>query len=135
MAMLNFKYFEKVSTTTTLPTGAASGCKGITYGVTYYDGLNNPTISFSQTVNWCYDGTKITSVTHTHGTKTYQGFYKYNGLLADNHSGGVGKTSFYAYSQANMCETVPGFGCNWYIYPSVTETVYGNGTFSASVTK
>lgn len=113
--------------------GFASGCKGITYGVTYYNATGGVDMGYSQTVNWCYNGTKITSVSHTHNPVISQPLMKYNGLLADTHSGGVNSTSYTAYSEASMCEFTPGFGCVWYRYPQVTETVHGNGTFSSNV--
>src|SRR5215211_1589596 len=88
----------------------ASGCKSRTDGVNVYNHYGNLILRYQQKVNWCYDGTKITSVSHTHTGTVYIVGWKYNGLIADNHWGGVNQSYFRAYSQAHFCGSV---GCSW----------------------
>jgi hypothetical protein len=109
---------------------AAGGCKSITYGTQFYNANGQIIIKYSQKVDWCYDGTKVTSVSHTKTPTVYIPTWRYNGLINHTHSGGVGQTSYRAYSQASFCSYIA--TCVWYLYPWVDETVRGNGTFSGS---
>lgn len=111
---------------------AGGGCKSITHGVAYYDATNFKVFQYAQRTDWCFDGTKITSLSHTHLPSVYAPLYKYLGLIGHTHSGGVGQASYRAFSQANFCAYAPLYGCYWYRYPWVDQRVYKNGTFSAS---
>lgn len=124
----NFEYTTNVGTQTT----AASGCKSYTLGSNFYNALGQLVASYAQVIDWCYNGSTITSVTHRHVPVVYRSLYQYNGLVNDSHSGGVGKTSYNAYSQASFCEFVPNVGCWWYFYPNVNQNVYGNGTYNGT---
>jgi hypothetical protein len=75
-------------------------------------------------VNWCYNGSTITSVSHTKTPTVYSSLCGYHGLVGHTHSGGVGSTSYNAYS-------VAWFQCavNNNVYPWVNQWVYGNGSY------
>ncbi len=112
---------------------AAGGCKSLTNGVNIYNWVGQLVAMYSQKVDWCYNGTTITSVFHTHNNTVYHVFWRYNGLTSHVHSGGVGQTSYRAYSQASFCEFIPPNGsCIQYLYPWVDQTVRGNGTYSGT---
>lgn len=111
----------------------AVNCKSATWGVNIYDGVGVLIIRYQQKVDWCYDGTKITSVSHIKTPTVYRPIYKYNGLIGHIHSGGVNQSSYRAYSQASFCMFAPpATACIWYVYPWVDMTVHGNGTVSGS---
>lgn len=112
---------------------AASGCKSRTDGVDMYDAYGIRLFRYQQKVDWCYNGTTITSVSHVHTPTVYMFTWRYNGILAGGHvhSGGVGQASYRAYSQASFCQIV-GTVCTWYVYPWVDQTVRGTGTSSGS---
>lgn len=114
------------------PTLAASGCSSYTLGKNYYNATKVLVVSYSQKIDWCYNGTKITSVSHQHLAEVYHFLYRYNGIIGNNHSGGVGTASFRAFSQASFCEYAPLVGCVWNIYPWVEQTVYKNGSYGGS---
>ncbi|HSO10899.1 MAG TPA: hypothetical protein VLT51_00895 [Anaerolineales bacterium] len=109
---------------------AAGGCKSLTNGVNIYNGAGALALRYQQKVDWCYDGTKITSVSHVHTPTVYIVTYRYIGLIGHLHSGGVGQTSYRAYSQAHFCMWVG--ACVWNVYPWVDQTVRGNGTYTGT---
>ena len=112
---------------------AAGGCRSLTNGANIYNGFNQLVAKYSQKVDWCYNGTTITSVSHTHTGSVYNALWRYNGLIAHSHSGGAGQTSFRAYSQASFCNFLPVTGaCMQYVYPWVDQTVRGNGTYTGN---
>jgi hypothetical protein len=111
---------------------ASSGCLSYSLGKAYKNALGMFVLQYTQQITWCFNGSKITSVSHQHIPTVYFPLYKFNGIIGDNHSGGVGYSSFHAFSQASFCETAPLIGCVWYVYPWVDQTVYGNGNYSGS---
>ena len=112
---------------------AASGCKNLTNGINIYDNLNLLVARYSQTVNWCYNGSTITSVSHTKNPVSYTYIYKYNGLVGHLHNGGQSSTTYRAYSVAWFCERLENL-CFTHFYPAVDQTVRGDGTYSGSAT-
>jgi len=103
----------------------ASGCKSRTDGAQIFNQFGALLARYQQRVDWCYDGTKITSVSHVHTPSVYAPGWRYNTLKFDNHWGGVNQTSFRAYSQASFCLWLGVCTDNW--YPWVDQTVYGTG--------
>jgi hypothetical protein len=106
---------------------AAPGCGRFEYGVSMYNYFGWELWRYSQTINWCWNGSTITSVSHSHNPAIYVPGWSYNGLVSDHHSGGVGSTSFWANSRADMCLVNYGGGCLQHTYPWADQWVYGNG--------
>jgi hypothetical protein len=130
------EYFEEVriiqSPVSMLSVDAtlASGCKSRTNGENIYNAFGALLARYQQKVDWCYDGTKITSVSHVHTPTVYAPGWVYNGLIGHSHWGGVNQASFRAYSQASFCLNLG--VCTQYWYPWVDQTVYGTGNSSGS---
>lgn len=59
---------------------AASGCKSLTNGVNIYNGFGQLMLQYSQRVDWCYNGSTITSVSHTKTPVVYSPTCAYQGL-------------------------------------------------------
>ena len=111
---------------------AGAGCQGFTMGATRSDVFGNVLLSYSQRIDWCYDGTNVTWVTHSKTPAVYGTYIRFNGIIADNHSGGAGTPFFKAYSQADFCQFIPWGGCTWYVYPWVDQYVFGSGGTSGA---
>ena len=129
-------FFEEVRITrspATMPKADATlaiSCKSLTTGAQIFNPFGALLARYQQKVDWCYDGTKITSVSHTHTPTVYAPGWVYNGLIGHSHWGGVNQTSFRAYSQASFCLNLG--VCTQYWYPWVDQTVYGTGNASGS---
>jgi len=109
---------------------AASGCKGYTLGRNGYSAAGIKIWTYSWTINWCYNGSTITSVSK-YRTIWANGTWSFRGDISDNQSGGVGKTSYSHYAQGDFCLFDVGV-CVGHSYPWVNQTVYGNGTYTGS---
>lgn len=118
----NFTFMQTIS----------SGCKALTNGVNMYNALGNLVWSYSWKITWCYDGLKITSLTPQRIVNIYAPGYSFQGDITSNTSGGVNQWSYYQYKQGDMCFIDYGSNCAWHTYPSVEQTVYGNGNSSGS---
>ena len=108
----------------------ASGCRYRINGESIYNAFGALLARYTQRVDWCYNGTIITSVSHVHTPTVYPPGWMYNGLIGHSHWGGVNQASFRAYSQASFC--LVGGVCLQYWYPWVDQTVYGTGNSSGS---
>ena len=111
---------------------AASGCKSYTQGIYITDDFGAPIGRYAQKIDWCYNGSTITSKTRTRWGEVYEVTLKYNGHIGNSESGGVGQTYYYAWTQGSFCMWVPLVGCTINLYPWVEQYVYGNGTYSGS---
>jgi hypothetical protein len=111
----------------------ASGCKGYTLGRKGYSGIGVHIWTSSWTINWCYNGTTITSISQypTVWANYYWRFVRHTANTPSNPSGGIGKTSYSHYAQGEFC-FFQTYSCLSYSYPWVNQTVRGNGTYSGS---
>ncbi|MEO7838474.1 MAG: hypothetical protein ABIU06_03915 [Anaerolineales bacterium] len=109
---------------------AASGCKGYTLGRKGYSGIGVHIWTYSWTINWCYNGSTITSLSKypTVWANYYWRFVRHAG---ESQSGGVGQVSYSHYAQGEFCY-IPSANCLSYSYPWVNQTVKGNGTYSGT---
>ncbi len=108
----------------------ASGCKAYTLGRKGYSGIGVHIWTYSWTINWCYNGTTITSVSKS---RTVWANYGWSFIrdTYENQSGGVGSASYWHYGQGEFCY-ISSFSCISYSYPWVDQTVKGTGTYSGS---
>ena len=113
-----------------LNAAAASGCKGYTLGVNGYSIVGIKVWSYSWTIDWCYNGSTITSLSKYRTVWANYG-WSFKGDIADNHSGGVGSTSYWHYAQGDFC-FIETYTCVTHSYPWVNQTVYGNGNQTGS---
>ena len=115
---------------------AASACKGYTVTRTGYGGppLNLVIWRYSWTIDWCYDGTKITSLSK-YRTVYANIPWSFRGEVpgSETQSGGVGQASYMHYAQGDFCMLdVGGAVCITHSYPWVKQTVRGDGTYTGS---
>lgn len=88
--------------------------------------------SYYQKVDWCYDGTTITSVNRTRWAETYALWWQFNGHIANTTSGGAGKANYRAFTQGSfsLCIGWQSIGCLQHKYPWIDMTVRANGTWN-----
>ena len=108
----------------------ATGCKGYTLGIKGSNYAGVMLWKYSWTINWCYNGTTITSV-QKYRTVWVNWSWNFRRDISDDSSGGVGQTSYSHYGQGEFCFINVGV-CVAYSYPWVSQTVRGNGTYSGS---
>lgn len=107
----------------------AGECRSYVQGITIYNNAGGVSAAYSQKTDWCYDGSNITYVAHVETPSVQAPLWVYSGIVNHNHWGGLGQTSYRAYSQAYFCQAVPVYGCTWNVYPWVDQTVGGNGAY------
>ena len=110
---------------------AASGCKAYTLGRNGYSGVGVHVWTYSWTINWCYNGSTITSLSK-YRTVWANYYWKFTRDVAESQSGGVGTTSYSHYAQGEFCFFDNSGSCLSYSYPWVNQTVKGNGTYSGT---
>jgi len=108
----------------------ASGCKGYTLGRKGYSGIGVHIWTYSWTINWCYNGSTITSLSK-YRTVWANYYWRFVRDLAESQSGGVGQASYSHYAQGEFC-FFQTYSCLSYSSPWVNQTVKGNGTYSGT---
>ena len=109
---------------------AANACKGYTLGRKGYSAQNIHIWTYSWTINWCYNGSTVTSVSKSR-TVWVNSTWSFRGEIYESQSGGVGSTSYSHYAQGDFCLFDVGV-CVFHSYPWVDQTVRGNGTYTGS---
>lgn len=110
---------------------AASGCKTYTLGVTWKDLLGIEIWRYTQVIDWCYNGSTITSVSRYDYPTMYSPGWSYKGRLSLQVSGGVGQSSYRSRTQGWFC-MIETWTCVWNVYPWMDQTVYGTGSYTGS---
>jgi len=83
---------------------------------------------YTQRIDWCYDGSKITSKFRTRYGTVYMPFWKFNDHIGNQEQGGEGHRSYRAWTQGEFSLCLGGnIGCIQHVYPWIDMTVYGNG--------
>jgi hypothetical protein len=108
----------------------ASGCRTWTVGVNGYSVTGTMIWSYAWNIYWCYNGSTITSLSKWR-TVWANYLWAFKGDIADNHSGGVGASSYWHYAQGDFC-FVETYTCLSHSYPWVNQTVYGSGSYTGS---
>jgi hypothetical protein len=107
----------------------AGGCWTVTWGRSGYNSLGWELWSLKQRMDWCGNGSTITSVTRIRWVEVY--IFGWSGtIIQDPTWGGVGQWSFRAYSQAHMQLDV--VYPVQHAYPWLDMTVTANGGLSGS---
>jgi hypothetical protein len=112
---------------------ASTSCKGQVISLLGYSVVNIHVWTYSQTFEWCYNGTKITS-TFAYPTGTvYVPLYSFKNII-ETSGGGVGSTSYSYYTEGEFafCLAGPWTGCVQYSYPWIRQTGYYNGAYTSS---
>lgn len=88
---------------------------------------------YYQRIDWCYNGTKVTSVTRNRWVSVYAPFWSFTKHVGNVVQGGANQSYYRAFTQGEFKFCVGGdLGCAQYIYPWIDMTVRGNGTYSST---
>lgn len=113
---------------------AANACWTITKRNDAKNGFGMIMWSYFQKVNWCGNGSTITSTpARTRWGEVYIVFWGYNGHIDSSTSGGYGSTFYQTFTQGKFSLCPPLLGCTQYRYPWIDMTVRPNGTVTGSM--
>ena len=111
---------------------ATAGCKSVTKSRSAYNVFGQVLWTYYQKIDWCYNGSKITSKTRIRwGDLPWYSLWQFMGHIGSSQSGGVGQWSYRAWTQGEFRFSLVGYPVQ-YAYPWVDMTVYGNGTSKGS---
>jgi len=85
--------------------------------------------SFSQRIQWSYDGVYVTAVQDHHSWGEASWPWSYQGLIGEFESGGAGHTYFLRFSQGKFTLNLFGLPVMT-MTPAIIMWVYGDGSFS-----
>ena len=107
----------------------AATCGWIEYPVKGNNSFGVALWTYTQRIDWCWDGTWVTSYAYRSrwGTTHYPG-WQFNGHIDGSTAGGVGYTQYYAFTQGEFALCGPVIGCVQHAYPYIHLWGYGNGT-------
>lgn len=107
----------------------AGGCWTVTWGRSAYNVYGIELFSLKQRIDWCGNGSTITSVTRLHWVEVYVPGWS-GTIIQDPTWGGVGQWSFRAFTQADF---VLNLVYPWmHVYPWLDMTVTANGGLTGS---
>ncbi len=107
----------------------AGGCWTVTWGRSGYNNFGYELFSLKQRIDWCGNGSTLTSVQRTHWVEVYM-FGWSGSIIQDPTWGGVGQWSFRAFTQAQFVLNIV---YPWqYVYPWLDLTVTAAGGLSGS---
>lgn len=109
-----------------------AGCDRRDLTLEYYSLANVHLFDYHQHIDWCFDGTTVTSAYRTRWGATYAPWWVFRGHIDSTESGGAGYTSYYAYTQGSFEYCPPFQFCTFQTYPYIGQTGYGSGGFSQS---
>lgn len=98
----------------------------------YNNALGQRLFTYYQQVDWCYNGSTITSISRTRWPEVSMLFWEFKGHIGNTTSGGTGSTFYRAWTQGSFALCVPYVLCAQFKYPWLDMTVRGNGTYSYS---
>jgi hypothetical protein len=111
--------------------GCHDGCDSRTYEEWGENIFGVKLWSYFQTIDWCYDGSKVTSKTRLRWGEVHTLGWKYNGHIGNTESGGVDQLTYRAWTQGSFDLCLGGdIGCIQSCYPWIDQTVYGTGVYS-----
>jgi len=87
--------------------------------------------AYFQKINWCSNGSYITSHSRTRWGETYWPGWSWEGNIGSTTGGGNGSTYYRSWTQGHFC-LISYFSCVQNAYPWIDMTVYRNGTYSWS---
>lgn len=113
------------------PRVAASGCKSITHGIDMYNALGKKVWRYAWKIDWCYNGSKITSLNPREIVNIYYPGYSFKGSTRTVR-GGVNQWNYYHLTRGDICYIDYGANCAWHTYPTVEQDVNGAGGYYGS---
>jgi hypothetical protein len=82
---------------------------------------------YFQKIDWCWNGTTITSKSPTKWGEVYTLFWEFKGHKDSSESGGVGSSSYRSWTQGEFALCAPYILCAQYSYPWIEMTVFSGG--------
>jgi hypothetical protein len=138
-AVLRYLQPDHAETTRTRPAPSgvstqAGGCSEYTLGYTMYNSGGATLWRYNQVVQWCFNGTYVTSTNHYEAPQVAAPLWAWVGNIGSNQTGGVNKTDFYSFTQGHfqLCLAPGNIGCVYHNYPWVWQRVFGNGGTSGN---
>lgn len=94
--------------------------------------FGNRLFSYTERVDFCWNGSSITSASRSRSITTDTLFWQFKGHINSTVTGGAGHWSYRAYTQGEFALCAVYVACVQFTYPWVDITAYGNGTYSWS---
>ncbi len=82
---------------------------------------------YVQRIEWCYNGMWITSTTRLRWAEVYVPLWEFRGHIGNYESGGVGFSSYRAWTQGQFSLCIAQLGCLQHVYPWIDTTVFADG--------
>ncbi len=127
--LVPFNHSEPVELATNFGPTTITGCQSFTEGIYIDDAAGYHLGYYAQKIDWCYNGSTITSKSRTRWGTVYYATLQFIGHIGSEEAGGVGYSYYRAWTQGSFCAFIPGAGCVWYVYPCVDQYVYGDGSY------
>ncbi len=131
-AVIEYLKVKQITVNTSMNQGDASissTCNSPRVVVSGLNGVGNKVWDYWQQIDRCYDGSILTEVTRTKGGLVYGLFWQFDGHTGDTQSGGVGQSSYRAWTQGRFRLCITDLGCIEEDDPWIDMIVYGNGNF------
>jgi len=112
--------------------GATNACRWVTVSRWYNNALGMRLFTYYERIDWCYNGSTITSVSRTRWGEVGAPFWEFKGHVGSTTSGGTGQWSYRAWTQGHYALCMPYVLCAQHKYPWIDITVRANGTYSYS---
>lgn len=130
-AALEYLQPGPVATTVTRSPVSISACSWVVFERLQYSYAGVHLWSYFQRIDWCWDGSTITSKTRTRWAEIYAPGWEFVGHIGNSESGSVGQWFYRAWTQGHF--RLCGGGTCWNVYPWIDMTVYGDGTWTGNV--
>jgi hypothetical protein len=115
-----------------LVTIQAAGCSTKINNISAYNYLGVRLYIYWSQVEWCYNGTTVTSKFWTHGaTIPFPSMWQWTRDAGFQENGGVGSTNYRVWTEAEMSLAIAGYPIQ-VSYPWVDITVRGAGTSTST---
>lgn len=102
----------------------SGGCWGVTWGRSAYSTMGIELFSLKVRIDWCGNGSTLTSVQRTRWPETYVPCYS-GTISQDPQWGGVGQWSYRSFVQADFSFVCPPIGGHWFPWLDMTATAAG----------
>jgi len=110
----------------------AGGCRAVIMTRSAYSPVGVKLWSYNQQMNWCYNGSTVTSRYWNRWGEVHAPFWSFQRHIGLSQTGGVGYSSFYSWTQGafRLCLTT-NVGCVQQAVPYVWQRGYGSGAYQS----
>ncbi|MBI4672820.1 MAG: hypothetical protein HY741_14270 [Chloroflexi bacterium] len=107
---------------------STTSCAWRQVGYEMYSAVGIKLWGYYQRIDWCYNGTVVTSKTRNRSVSVIAPFWSFTKHTGNLEQGGVNQSYYRAWTQGEFKFCVSSQGCIQYVYPWIDQTVRGNGT-------